>query len=196
MKRLKLLLIMALLIGFAAVAHAGLDDGKAAHKRGDYATAYREFKEAAEQGDAEAQTCLAIMYEYGRGIPQDHAEARKWYRTAAEQGDVNAQCELGMMYEYGKRVGFPQDYAEARKWYLMAAEQGDEQAQYSLGVMYQDGEGLPQDYVQAHMWLNLAAAHGGLAVQKIRDDLAKLMTPAQIAEAQRIAREWKPKGQE
>ena len=66
-------------------------------------------------------------------------------------------------------------------------------AQFSLGVMYSKGRGVPQDYVQAHMWVNLAAAQGNEQAQKTRDRLPKQMTPAQMDEAQRLAREWKPK---
>ncbi len=60
--------------------------------------------------------------------------------------------------------------------------------------MYHNGRGVTQDYVQAHMWFNLAAARGLKFPEKRRDRLAKKMTPAQIAEAQKLAREWKPKG--
>ncbi len=60
--------------------------------------------------------------------------------------------------------------------------------------MYRKGEGVPKDYVQAHMWYTLAAAQGDKDAGEFRDLLAEKMTPAQIAEAQRLAREWKPKG--
>jgi TPR repeat protein len=62
--------------------------------------------------------------------------------------------------------------------------------------MYAHGLGVPQDYVEAHMWLNLSAAQGDREAKKYRDWLAEKMTPSQIAEAQRLAREWKPKGQD
>ena len=85
-------------------------------------------------------------------------------------------------------------------WYRKAAEQGETAAQYNLGAMYNNGQGVPQDYVAAHMWFNLAAASGDkLAVEvreraaEGRERVAKEMTPAQIAEAQKLAREWKPK---
>jgi TPR repeat protein len=58
--------------------------------------------------------------------------------------------------------------------------------------MYNNGQGVPQDYVLTHMWFNLSAAQGDQAAAKNRDDVAKLMTPAQIAEAQKLAREWRP----
>ena len=79
------------------------------------------------------------------------------------------------------------------KWYRLAADQGDADAQNNLGVMYANGEGVPQDYVRAHMWFNLSAAQGNQDAAENRDSIAKRMTPAQIAEAQKLAREWQPK---
>ena len=120
----------------------------------------------------------------------DYATALREFRVLAEQGHVNAQFNLGIMYAYSQ--GVPQDYAEAVMWYRMAAEQGNANAQNNLGVMYHMAWGVPQDYVQAHMWYNHAGAQGGLQAAKNRDLVAKLMTPAQIAEAQRRAVEWQP----
>ncbi len=74
------------------------------------------------------------------------------------------------------------------------ADQGDARAQYNLGEMYMLGRGVPQDYTQAYMWVALAAAQGNEKAPGIRDILESVMTPAQLAEAQRLAREWKPKG--
>jgi TPR repeat protein len=65
-------------------------------------------------------------------------------------------------------------------------------AQYNLGVMHNNGEGVPQDYVQAHMWWNLAAVSGDEDAIGNRNIVAEDMTPAQLAEAQKLAREWKP----
>jgi uncharacterized protein len=66
-------------------------------------------------------------------------------------------------------------------------------AQWFLGTMYQTGYGVQQDYVQAHMWYNLSAAQGWGAAAENRTMLERAMTPAQVAEAQKLAREWKPK---
>ncbi len=192
----RLVLTIAILIGLAAPAWAGFAEGVTAYNRGDYATALREFRPLAEQGDAGAQFILGLMYYKGQGVPQDHAEAVKWYRKAAEQGATEAQNSLGFMYYKGR--GVPQDHAEAAKWFRKAAEQGHARAQSNLGLMYIQGIGVPQDYVQAYMWFNLAAlrsppgAEHDIAV-KNRDVLAAKMTPAQLAEAQRLAREWKAK---
>ena len=89
--------------------------------------------------------------------------------------------------------GVPQNYAEALKWYRLAADQGDATRSTVSAVMYANGQGVPQDYVRAHMWFNLSAAQGHQRAARDRDDVAKLMTPAQIAEAQKLAREWQPK---
>jgi len=86
------------------------------------------------------------------------------------------------------------DYATALRIFRQLAEQGNANAQADLGSMYEKGQGVVQDYVQAHMWYNLGAARGNKPGRENRDLLAKQMTPAQIAEAQRLAREWKPKG--
>ena len=84
------------------------------------------------------------------------------------------------------------DYATALRLIRPLAEQGDASAQYNLGVFYDNGLGVPQDYVSALMWLNLSAAQGKEGAATFRDLVARLMTPAQIAEAQKLAREWKP----
>ena len=131
------------------------------------------------------------MFERGQGVPQNHAEAVKWYRLAADQGNADAQYNLGVMYYTGQ--GVPQDHVQAVKWFRLAADQGLASAQFFLGLMYAKGEGVPQNYVQAHMWLNLAGAGGDTLAPKNRDIASKKMTPAQIAEAQRLAAAWKPK---
>ena len=90
---------------------------------------------------------------------------------------------------YRKGEGVPQDDKTAVKWWTLAAEQGHAKAQYNLGVMYSNGQGVPQDYVRAHMWVNLGASNGVTGGAGSRDQLAKKMTPSQIAEAQTLARE-------
>jgi TPR repeat protein len=98
------------------------------------------------------------------------------------------------MYEKGQ--GVTQDDAQAVKCFRIEADQGDLPAQYKLGFMYYDGRGVPRDYVQAHMWFNLSAAQCSEdedeVVMKLRDLVAGMMTPQQIAQAQKLARNWKP----
>jgi TPR repeat protein len=185
-----------LALALFGVATAGpLEDGRAAYQRGDYAMAMRLLRPLAEQGDAGAQTDLGWMYANGRGAPQDYAQALAWRRKAADQGNATAEFSLGLMYREGQ--GAPQDFAQAALWTRKAADQGHAGAQLSLGFMFREGQGVPQDDVQAHMWFSLAsrAADSGIRLRATenRDELAAEMTPAQIAEAQRMAREWAPK---
>jgi len=112
----RLIAAAVMLVALAAPAWAGFDEGLAAYKRGDYATALHEWRPLAEQGYADAQ--------------------------------------------------------------------------YNLGLMYHSGKGVPQDFVRAYMWFNLPLGKDHDAATEARDDVAKRMTPAQIAEAQRLAREW------
>ncbi|MGB7278846.1 MAG: hypothetical protein WBD15_13995 [Pseudolabrys sp.] len=84
------------------------------------------------------------------------------------------------------------DYATAVRLIRPVAEQGNANAQYNLGVFYDNGLGVPQDKVRAYMWFNLSAAQGREGAAAFRDLIARRMTPAQTAEAQRLAREWKP----
>ena len=150
---------------------------------------------AADRGDVRAQRALGDIYHYGWGAPLDRAEAAKWYHRAAAQGDVRSQKSIAMMYSFGN--GLPQDQSEAVKWYRLAAEQGDAGARHSLGLKYLLGQGVPRDYVLAYMWFSLAAAadrHEGEpdygATWECRDLAARHLTPDQIADAERVAREW------
>jgi TPR repeat protein len=181
-------LFFLFLLLWPALAHADFQAGLDAYKRGDYAIALNNWLPLAEQGDASAQYLLGLLYHDGKGVPQDYAQARDWYRKAAEQGNASAQVNLGTLYYHDQ--GVPQDYTQARKWWLKAAEQGDAGVQASLGFLYSLGKGVPQDYVQAHMWYNLAAAKNVNWAIKFRGALARGMTSEQIAEAQRLAREW------
>jgi TPR repeat protein len=84
------------------------------------------------------------------------------------------------------------DYATAVRLIRPLAEQGDANAQYTLGVFYDNGLGVPQDRTRSYMWFDLSAAQGREGAAAFRDLIARRMTPVQIAEAQKLAREWKP----
>lgn len=113
----------------------------------------------------------------------------------ARSGDVEAQFELGKNYETG-RIGLPKDLAQAQYWYHKAADQGDPYAEASLGILFNFGKGVQRDYAQAYMWYERAVMHaqGGNrdSIVEMRDGIAENLTPQQIAEAKRLAREWKP----
>ena len=116
--------------------------------------------------------------------PYDIADCR----VKAENGDASAQNHLGFIYYGGK--GVPQDYKEALVWFRKAAEQNNASAQAILGIMYHYGKGVPQDYVMAHMYYNIAAVSGDKSGIKNRGLVEKDMTSSEIAEAQKLAREW------
>jgi hypothetical protein len=184
-------------LGLASPAQ-NADAAYAAFQKGDYTTALQLARALAETGDAKAQSILGLMNYRGRGVPKDDHEAMKWFRRAADQGDASARAYLGVMFAEGR--GVPQNSEEAAKWYRLAADQGDPMAQYNLGLAYATGEGVEQGNVSAHMWFNLAAARfpasdvrNRNAAVKNRDVVAGKMTPEQIAEAEALAREWRPK---
>ena len=140
---------------------------------------------------------MGFLYSQGQGVGQDFVQAAKWYRMAAEQGDVDSQNRLAGLYLAGD--GVQQDYAEAARWYRKAADQGDTDAQNELGSLYGNGHGVEKDYVEAYRWFELTATRNPgndfetrENAARNRDMLAARMTPAEIAEAQKRAKAWKP----
>jgi len=152
----------------------------------DHAEAVRWYRLAADQGLAEAQSMLGMLYYYGLlGVPEDNVEAVKWYRLAADQGLAEAQYNLGVSYYDG-----PQNYAEAEKWFRLAAGQGFANANFNLGVMYAIGQGVSVNYATAYAWFNIAAALGHEDAISNRSAAEARMTPSQIAEAQQLSTEF------
>lgn len=154
-----------------------------------YTKLYKELKTLAELGNAEAQLKVGFMYYSGKGISQDYEKAVYWFKQSALQGNPLAQSNVAYMYKQGE--GVPQDYSESAKWYRQAAQRGNALAQFVLGSLYEKGLGLPQDEVQSLMWFTLAAIQGNANAKAARDRIVVWMPPAQIAEAQRLAREFK-----
>ena len=153
----------------------------------DFKEAVKWFEKAADQGVADAQTNLGIMYVEGLGVEQDFKEAVRWYQKAADQEDLLAQTNLGAMYAEG--FGVEQDFKEAVKWFEKAADQGAAMAQDNLGGMYGKGLGVEQNYVTAYTWASIAAFNGFEVAKETTSVIAKEMTSAQIAEAQKLSKE-------
>jgi len=187
MRKLLLTMTLALLLGVETAPAGPFEDGSAAYQRGDYAEALKWYRLSAEQGNAGAQTNLGVMYDNGQGVGQDKAEAVKWYRLAAARGSAEAQYNLGEMYAEGQ--GVAQDYGEALTWYRQSAARGNADAQVNLGEMYVEGQGVAKDLVRAHMWFNLGGAAGASDGGQDRILIEAVMTPKQIAEANKLARE-------
>lgn len=162
----------------------------------DYKKSIEWYKKSASQGYSEAQFTLGSMYDLGQGVPQNFDMATAWYRKAAETGNAEAQLYLGAMYALGR--GVPKDFSQASNWYRKSAEQGNPTAQFSLGLMYAFNRGVPKDDIIALQWLHLASSRSEVGTQAdqimtIRDKIASRMSPEQITEAQRLAKDWKPK---
>jgi TPR repeat protein len=157
----------------------------------NYAGAAKWWRLAADQGHTFAQYNLGTLYDNGNGVPQNKAEALKWYHLAAERGNDGAQFNVGVLHFAG--VAVSENRIEAAKWFRRAADQGHIGAQVYLGLCYATGLGVPQDNIQAYMWLSLAAARSDQDAISNRNRVAQQMTPAQIAEAQKLAVEWKSK---
>jgi len=182
------LLIVCLTSSACADIKPALDTSENNHAEHE-ATAI-EIRKLAEEGNRTAQNGLGLLYMAGAGVPQNYGQAKKWFEEAAKQGHAEAQVNLGTLYLRGK--GAPQSAQMALFWFSRAAEQGDAPAFAKLGLMYAEAQGVPQDFIQAHMWYHLAAATGDENSAARRDILAMTMTSAQIIEAQKRAREWKP----
>ena len=160
----------------------------------DTAATYAELLARARGGEAEAQNLVGEALADGRGVDRNDFDAVRWFQKAALQGLVSAQYNLSVMFANGQ--GIRQDDVQTVKWSRLAAKQGHPEAQYQLGLLYAVGAGLEQNFVQAYKWFSLAATRltgfDGEIAREDRDLVTAKMSSAQIAEAQRLVREWKP----
>ena len=178
--------ITLLLVVSVAVVQLAAQQAKADQKP------IEEVKAKAEAGDAKSQVELGRRYDKGEGVMKDRAEAAKWYRKAAEQNYAPAQYNLGLCYEHGN--GVAANRVEAAKWYRKAAEQNYVDAQFNLGMCYEEADPGTEDWAEVYKWLSLAARQGHEGAKKFMTVLeSKLMTPEQIAQGQKRAREFKPR---
>ncbi|MHB1204993.1 MAG: tetratricopeptide repeat protein [Rhodospirillaceae bacterium] len=190
--------MLALLAGVPAAA-GPLEDGIAAYNRGDAKTALKLWQPLADQGNPDAQVNIGVLHANGEGVAQSYAEALKWYRRAADQGDVYALNNLGLMYMRGQGAQVSDRLAVTL--YRQAADKNFAPAQFNLATMYAQGRGIELDKAEAYKWLTLAMAaytpedEGKRAdAEDFLQHLARGMTPAESAEGERRAQEWKPLG--
>jgi TPR repeat protein len=155
------------------------------------------YRKAADQGDMVAQGHLGRLYRLGTGVPRDAAQAAKWSIKAASQGNAAAQANLGYMSLDG--FGLPADPAAAAAWFKRSADQGDASGMLGLATLCEAGRGVPKDVVQAAKWYTLASVDDGeydeemfARAKKARTALEAKMTPAQIAEADKLAQDFTP----
>ena len=136
-----------------------------------------------------AQYNLGVMHRKGDGVPQDYRTALKWYSACRRTGSCRStEASLGWMHYKGQ--GVPQDSKTAVKWWALAAEQGDADAQSNLGVMYGTRKGSNTGqclcpYVGKYRCVKWKRER----VRQLCEIRLRKMTSAQIAEAQKLARE-------
>ena len=135
-----------------------------------------------------AQMLLATCFTTGQGVAKDDVEAVRWFRKAAEGGDHLAEYRLGLCYLNG--AGVPKNDREASFWLLKSANAGETDAQVKLAEAYASGRGIPQDYVESYKWYTIAVARGNEQALKSRELLDSIMTPNQVAAAQRLSSDY------
>ncbi len=149
---------LALLLPAHALFSQTYEEGRQAYVNGEYKRAYAILKPLAEQGDAEAQKMLGILYDYGHGIRADADEAMRWYLLAANQGHPAVQYQVGAKYFHGDGVN--KDIEAAARWWELAASGGQVDAQFNLGILYFRGTHMPKDDEKARRLFEQAAAQG------------------------------------
>lgn len=163
----------------------------------DMAAAAKWFKKAAEGGSVTASAHLGRLYRLGLGVPKNGVETGRWSIKAASQGNAIAESNLGYLALEG--IGGPADAASAAGWFKRSAEQGDASAMLGLGSLHEQGRGVAKDPVLARKWYVLASVDDGeydaetfASAKKAAEALAGKMTPAQIAQADKLVAEFKP----
>jgi TPR repeat protein len=157
--------------------------------RRDLTQAVFWWRQAAEGGHPPAQVSLVKIYSFGVHVPVNLAIAKDWARKVESHNDRAALVQLAKMYRFGPDT--IRNMHEAIRLFERAAVMGDRAALYDLGTIYMNGEGVAPDKSQAYAWFVLAASRDDQAAAFSRDRVAEDMTPAQIAAAERMAREWR-----
>jgi len=153
--------VLGVIVFCALPASADVAAGMQAFKNKDYGRAFKEWKAAAEAGQAEAQFDLGVLYAQGKGVQRDLTIAERWYRKAAEQGNAEAEFALGQMYSRG--WGMPRDEADALRWFQMANAPDSDGPSTDWYLI--DGYGIQKDEKQAAYWYELAARKGHAEAQ-------------------------------
>jgi TPR repeat protein len=167
------------------------ETGWEAYKTGDIDKAMSQWRPLAAKNHPEALYWLGVVYDIGYGVHQNTETAAKLFRMAARVGHREAQYEIAMRHYTG--VGVLRNRTKAVNWWLKAAEQGHVYAQSWLGFMYFQGNGVTRDLVKSYMWYTIAALPRFEERAAGRDAAIAEMTEAQIAEARRLAQEWREK---
>jgi TPR repeat protein len=173
----------------SSAAVADFEKGVVAYEANNLPLAYKEFRASAEEGHADSQFNLALMYERGIGVAKDEKEAVVWYRRSALQGNSAAQFNLGVLYENGR--GTKVDFAKANEWYRKASAQGDALAIGNLGMLYVRGEGVKENKVAGVALLLVSATRDNSPGNHAKRNISSTrgLTAEIISAAQTLAEE-------
>lgn len=164
------LILLCMLHGALPARANDLELGMQALENGYVRRTIELWTPLAEQGNAEAQFGLGVIYNDAVGVPQDYTEANYWFLRAAEQGYAPAQFNLGNAYK--NATGFSEDAGMAVIWWRKAAEQNFAPAQFNLGTALIEGVGVPRDAAAGREWYRRAAANGHPYAQRHLDEVA------------------------
>ena len=172
-----------------SMALADFDKGIAAYQANDLPLAYKEFRASADEGHADSQYNVALMYEKGIGVAKDEKEAVVWYGKSAALGNSAAQFNLGVMYENGR--GTAVDFAKAREWYSKASVQGDPLAIGNLGMLYIRGQGVKENKTAGMALLLVSVTKDASPENNAKRNITATrgLTPELVAAAQALSAE-------
>lgn len=171
------LFVMAISMLSSTAALCGFDEGVASYKAGNYTDAFKQWVEAAQHGDVDAQYNLGCLYARGEGVAQNKAWATDWLQRAADNGDLDAATWLLFANEITEerrkeffsmkpkptdrfRLTFAVQLADGRlhRRPCTTDEKDGGKIAFSLGVLYEAGKaGFPQDDAQAAAWYRKAS---------------------------------------
>ncbi len=147
-----------------------------------------QLKHSAEQGSAESQFELGVLFEYGRGVEQDDLQAAHWYEKSATQGFPEGLYRLAILLDNGWGQAINKE--RAFKLYKSAAEKGHTLAQHDVAIMYFQGSGVSKDIVQAYKWLKIADLSGNPLMAKHLKRIKRHMTFDEVEQAEFFANQW------
>ena len=183
-------LVAALFITLTSgMALADFEKGIAAYEANNLPLAYKEFRASADEGHADSQFNVALMYEKGMGVEKDEKQAVVWYGKSAAQGNSAAQFNLGVLYENGR--GTAVDFAKAHEWYRKASVQGDPLAIGNLGMLYIRGQGVKENKTAGLALLLISATKDPSPENNAKRNITATrgLTPELVTAAQTLSAE-------
>jgi hypothetical protein len=145
---------------------ASAEEGNLAFDAGQYKEAESIWLALAKKGDPTAEFSLGLLYDLGKGVPENASTAFEWYLLAGQTGLAVAQFNVGVMYDSGR--GTTRSMTKAALWYARAAAQGHSRAAFNLGQLYELGDGVPKNPRMAAIWYTKVSAQIPIAAARLK----------------------------